>query len=266
MGWRIAMGYTGIAQPILRSTSAVSGVNQAGTDARSHLPHPVEKGSWHGLPTVRDRDEAVQFPARKIGRSPFELEHGGNLAQERHAVVFDGVQTFHRVEDFQCNDGGAGEDRSHEDLRLPADVGGRQIAEHPLAGTELERSTETEILASDAPMGQERRLGRTGRASREDGLRAVILRWTGRQCRERRRSAFVECLEAIGVLDQMFDRGAGPAHLLAKGRVKEEEGPRMNEIQAADHFGRLQAKIERRVDHAQTEAGVLDEDVIVQER
>jgi hypothetical protein len=70
---------------------------------------------------------------------------------------------------------GAGEQRREEYLRLPAHVRRREIAQHPLARSKAERRAQTEILAGDGAVREQRGLGRPGGPGGEDHLRAIML-------------------------------------------------------------------------------------------
>jgi hypothetical protein len=71
--------------------------------------------------------------------------------------------------------------------------------------------------------------------------------------------------KVIRVQDQVFNRVTCPTHFLSEGWLKKDEGTWSNQIQAADHFRRLEPKVEGGVNDTEPKAGILQKDVMVQQ-
>ena len=114
----------------------------------------------------------------------------------------------------------------HQDLGLPADVRGGQVAQRLLLRAEVEARAQAQVLAGDAAMGKQRRLGRTGGTGGEDHLRAVELgqlrAYTGcpggscarQHLREAGRAG--DAFAGRRQLNEMLDEGALPPHGFAQ--------------------------------------------------
>ena len=90
-------------------------------------------------------------------------------------VLLNRLQRQRRIEDFQGDGGAAGKHARHQDFSVATDVRCGQVQQYPLIGAELKRSAQAAVLADDAAVREQGRLGRAGRTGRENHLRAVVL-------------------------------------------------------------------------------------------
>ena len=158
---------------------------------------------------------------------------------------------------------------------------GRQVHQQPRALAEAEGRPQAQVLARDVAVRKQSRFGAARGAGGEDRLRRVVLLHGGHRpfqfalrggrgagCQVRERHSAVDGLGRGRELNQVLHRRALPAdHLphftkIRGGRFPQERvSSRLDQPQRAENLRRAQPQIERRVDDADLEAGVLQEDV-----